>query len=78
MEERVIGHCGGGEGESGTEEGGEREEEVMARGERFKWPSHTVVNLPKTSSASRQGLSARRRGEVQGGGVAGLRVVGNI
>lgn len=45
---------------------GVMEEEVRAGGERFKWPSHTVVNLPKTSSASRQGLSGRPLGGVQG------------
>lgn len=44
------------------------EEEVRAGGERFKCPSHTAVNLPKTSSASRQGLTARPRGSVQGRG----------
>lgn len=55
MEERVRGHGGEERGSWGRKG---REGEVRDGGERVKWPSYTVVNLPKTSSASRQGLSS--------------------
>lgn len=78
MEEGIRGQGGGREGGRRGQRGRDAGEEVRAEGEGFKWPSHTAVNLPKTSSASRQRLSARPRGGVQGAGVVGLRVVGNI
>ncbi|MPC38491.1 hypothetical protein E2C01_031998 [Portunus trituberculatus] len=75
MEEGIRGQDGGREGEREAGSAGKGlREEVRAGGERFKWPSHTAVNLPKTSSASCQGLSARLRGGVQGRGRCGLRV----